>query len=74
MSNLTKEVNQILFKQIEDESFQSLMWILSTINRSLIQNSEMSLSEFQRDIKTACPDFFEAYQSIMDDKNLKRVG
>jgi hypothetical protein len=74
MENTVKKINTILFKQIENESTQSFLWLLFSINRSLVHNPQMTLSEFQGSIKEACPEFFDWYLHVMKTKDLKTVG
>ena len=60
----------ILLKQIENESTQSMLWLVSSVNKCLLENEDMSLIEFKNLIKLACPDFFTNYKRIMNEKRL----
>ena len=72
----TKEENATLFavgvllRQIEEESLQSFMWLLSTVNRCLIVDENMSLIEFKNLIKQNCPERFADFKRIMEPKEL----
>lgn len=62
-----------LIKQIEDESPQSLMWLLSAMNRFLLLNPTMSLLEFKRIIHETAPDSSDLFKLITELKGLKTV-
>lgn len=62
-----------LIKQIEDESPQSFMWLLSAMNRFLLLNPSMSLLDFKRIIDETVPDSSDSFKSIMVLKGLKTV-
>lgn len=68
--NPTIFIAKELVRQVESESPESLLWIISSINRCLSVNENMGLVEFKDLIKSSCPDFFDNYKQIMQDKNL----
>jgi hypothetical protein len=61
---------KILIKQINDESPQSIMWLISSINRMLIVDENISLSEFKNIVKEMCPKRFEEFKYFMNEKGL----
>ena len=63
-----------LLKQIEKESLQSLMWMISAINRCLLVDETMTLLEFKDFAKNVCPERFADFESIMAMKNLDVVN
>jgi hypothetical protein len=60
----------ILLRQIDEESSQSMLWIISAINRCLIENKNMTLKEFKNLIKQSCSDFYNVYKACMYEKEL----
>lgn len=66
--NLTLIIAEQLIKQVEDESLESLMWFISSINRCLIVDGNMSLLEFKELVKRSCPERFDDFKRIMIEK------
>jgi hypothetical protein len=71
--NATAFIATELIKQIEVESSQSLMWIISSMNRFLILNPEMSLLDYKRIVGNSAPDTYKVFNDEMKIKNLKIV-
>lgn len=71
--NATEFIAKELIKQIEKESPESLMWIISSMNRFLRLNPEMSLLEFKRIVGKTAPDTYNSFNSIMAIKDLKTI-
>lgn len=71
--NPTAFIATELIKQIDSESPQCMMWMLSSMNRFLLLNPSMSLLEFKRIINETVPDSSDSFKSIMDMKGLKTV-
>lgn len=63
----------ILLKQIEKENSQSFLWLVSAINRCLLENENMTLVEFKNLIKKSCVDSFDAFKITMQEKELHVV-
>lgn len=72
--NSTKFIAKQLIKQVDEKSPESLMWIISSINRFLILNPNTTLLEFQRTIIDSAPETFNSYTEIMEEKNLKTIN
>ncbi len=73
LENSTVHIAGQIIKQIENESPQSLMWLISSINRLLLTDKDFSLLEFQRIISCICPELRESFESIMEIKELKTI-
>tara|TARA_R110002050_G_scaffold585_3_gene4227 strand:+ start:10488 stop:10736 length:249 start_codon:yes stop_codon:yes gene_type:complete len=71
--NATAFIATELIKQTEVESSQSLMWIISSMNRFLILNPEMSLLDYKRIIGNSAPETYKAFNDEMKIKNLKII-
>lgn len=71
--NATLFIAEQLVKQVEEESLQSFMWFISAINRCLVVDENMSLLEFKNFVKEACPNRFEEFKRIMNEKELHVV-
>ena len=63
-----------LLKQIEKESLQSFMWMVSAMNRCLLVDETMTLLEFKDFAKNAYPERFADFERIMEMKNLDVVN
>lgn len=72
--NPTLFISGELLKQIEKESLQSFLWMLSAINRCLLVNKDMSLLEFKRFINQNCPDRFADFERVMKMKERETVN
>jgi len=73
LENSQVQIAEQLIKQIETESPQSLMWLISSINRLLLTDKDFSLLEFQRIVSCICPESRESFDSIMEMKELKTI-
>jgi len=73
LENSQVHIAEQLIKQIENENQQSLMWLISSINRLLLTDKDFSLLEFQRIVSCICPKTRESFESIMEMKELKIV-
>lgn len=71
--NPTAFIAKELIKQTEAESPQSLMWMISAMNRFLKLNPSMSLLEFKRIVGKSAPDTYNSFNSIMAMKDLKTI-
>ena len=71
--NATEFIAKELIKQTENESPQSLMWMISAMNRCLIANPSMSLLDFKRVVGEVAPDTYHTFNAIRATKNLKTI-
>ena len=71
--NPTALIAEQLIKQTEAESPQSLMWMISAMNRFLLLNPSMSLLEFKRIVGQSAPDTYNTFTSIRNSKGLKTI-
>ncbi|AQS93989.1 hypothetical protein BXQ17_07905 [Polaribacter sp. BM10] len=72
--NSTIFIAEQLIQQIDEESTQCSMWLISSINRFLKQNPNMSLLEFKRIISDLIPDTNNSFNEIMETKGLKTIN
>jgi hypothetical protein len=72
-NNPTIQIAEHLLKQVENESPESLMWIISSINRMVLVDESMSLLEFKKFIGKSCPDTYNTFKSVMALKDLKTL-
>jgi hypothetical protein len=68
-----KEISNILLKQLSDESLQCFMWLISAINRSLIDNEKQSLFSFQKELKIINPELFQVLYKELKLKDIKII-
>lgn len=71
--NPTAFIATELIKQIDNESPQCMMWMISSMNRFLKLNPSMTLLEFKRIVGQAVPDSYNSFNSIMAMKDLKTI-
>jgi len=71
--NPTAFIATELIKQIDDESPQCMMWLISSMNRFLILNPHMSLLEYKRIVGKSAPDTYNSFHSIIAMKDLKTI-
>lgn len=74
LENSQVQIAEQLIKQIENENPQSLMWLISSINRLLLTDKNFSLLEFQRIISLICPESRKSFEATMKTKELKTIN
>jgi len=69
--NSTIKIAEKLIQQIDNnnDNTQAIFWLLSAINRYLLVDSKMTLSEFRTVLKEQWPDTYDAFYSSLEDKN-----
>ncbi len=72
--NPTIFIAEQLIQQIDEESTQCSMWLISSINRFLKENPNMSLLEFKRIIGDLIPDTNNSFNDTMKLKGLKTIN
>jgi len=63
----------ILLKQIKKESSQSFLWLVSAINKSLLEHKNITIFEFKNLNKKSCADSFHAFKITMQEKERHMV-
>jgi hypothetical protein len=74
LQNSTIFIAEKLIQQIDEESPQSSMWLISSINRFLKENPNMTLLEFKRRISVLIPETNNSFNEIMEEKGLKTIN
>jgi len=63
-----------LIKQIEKQDAECLLWIVSSINRILLNDPSFSLLEYFDLICNVCPDITNQWKGIMISKELHVIN
>jgi hypothetical protein len=72
--NPTIFIAEKLIQQIDEESAQCSMWLISAMNRYLKEKPNMTLLEFKRTIGVLIPETYNSFNEIMEEKGLKTIN
>jgi hypothetical protein len=73
IQNETSFIAIQLLKQIETNNEVSIIWLMSAVNRLLINESEIKLIEFSQILKDEFPEKFAIFKKSRTEKGLKII-